>query len=114
MSGTNPNYVAQIGPPAIMIEVFPRNECDGTQFSMFHCKRIQKTPSKVNHGYYSWPGKIESFVTTANFSALDIHYHNTPYLSALGCYTRNSLLIREVPDQSGGIDEGCNYLIFWV
>jgi len=29
-------------------------------------------------------------------------------------YTRNSLLIREVPDQRGGIDEDCNYLIYWV
>jgi len=29
-------------------------------------------------------------------------------------YTRNSLLIREVPDQREGIDEGCNYLIYWV
>jgi len=73
MLGTTPNYVAQIRPPAIIIEVFPRNESDGTQFSKFHCKKIQRTRSKVIYGYYSWPGKIEYFVTTANFSDLDIH-----------------------------------------
>jgi len=28
--------------------------------------------------------------------------------------TRNSLVISEVPDQRGGFNEGCNYLIYWV
>ena len=31
--GTNLDYLARIGPPAIMLEGFPRNECDGTRFS---------------------------------------------------------------------------------
>jgi len=73
MLGTTPNYVDQIGPLVIIIDVFPRNESDGTQFAKFHCKRIQRTPSKVICGYYSWPGKIESFVTTANVSAANFH-----------------------------------------
>jgi len=34
------DYLTKIGPPAIIIEVYSRNENDGTQFSNFHCKRI--------------------------------------------------------------------------
>jgi len=30
--------LAQIGLPAIIIEVFPRDESDGAQFSKFHSK----------------------------------------------------------------------------
>jgi len=62
----------QIGPPAIIIEVFPRNESDGTRFSLqknYH----QMVKRLVIYGYYSWPGEIESFATAANLSALDIH-----------------------------------------
>jgi len=55
--GTTLDYLAQIGPPAIIIEVFPRNESDGTRFSKFHCKRIPSN-GEVAGGQYSWPGKI--------------------------------------------------------
>jgi len=34
----NLDYFAQIGPPAIIIEVFPRNESDGTRFLSFTAK----------------------------------------------------------------------------
>ena len=40
MLGTTLDYLAHLGPPAIIIEVFPRNETDETQFSKFHFKRI--------------------------------------------------------------------------
>jgi len=33
----------------------------------------QMVKRQVIHGYHAWPGKIESFAATANFSALDIH-----------------------------------------
>ena len=52
---------------------FPRKRKWWDTVSKFHCKSIQRTPSKVIRGYYSWSANIESFVTTANFSALDIH-----------------------------------------
>jgi len=47
MLETTLEYLAQIfeiGPPAVIIEVFPRNESDGTRFFKFHYKRI---PSKA-------------------------------------------------------------------
>jgi len=43
----------------------------------------QMVKRQVIHGYYSWPGKKESFATSAKFSALDIHLRSTKYLSSL-------------------------------
>jgi len=40
MLETNPDYLVQIKPPAITIQVFPINEIDGTWFSRFYCKGI--------------------------------------------------------------------------
>jgi len=37
---TNLDYLARIELPANIIEVFPRNESNGTWFSKFHGKRI--------------------------------------------------------------------------
>jgi len=51
MLGTNLDYLAQLGPPPIIIEVFPRSETDGTRFSKFHCKRI---PSDGEAVVYPW------------------------------------------------------------
>jgi len=72
--GTTLDYLAQIGPPAITTEVFPRNESDRTRFSV----SLQKITTKWWSGRSSMaiiPGleKYNFFVTTANFSALDIH-----------------------------------------
>jgi len=49
MLETNPDYLAQIQPPAIRIEVFPINEIDGTWFSTFHCKGILPEGEAVGH-----------------------------------------------------------------
>jgi len=51
MLGTNLDYLARIGPPVIIIEVFTRNESDGTRFSKFHCKRIPPNREAVS---YPW------------------------------------------------------------
>jgi len=41
MLRTTLDCLAQIGPPAIVsIDVFPRNDSDGTRFSKFHSKRM--------------------------------------------------------------------------
>jgi len=55
---------------------------------------------------------MESFSTTSNFLALDMHYSTALNTSPL-CwyYTRTSVLVKEVPGQRGGINEGCNSLI---
>ena len=42
MLGTILDYVAQIGPPATIIEVFPRNESYGTQFLSFTAKAYKE------------------------------------------------------------------------
>ena len=47
--GTNLDYLAQIGPSVITMEVFPRNESDGTRFFKFHCKRIPPNGEAVGH-----------------------------------------------------------------
>jgi len=49
MLGTTLDYLAQIGPPAIAIDVFPRNESDRTRFSKFHGKRITPNGEVAGH-----------------------------------------------------------------
>jgi len=49
MVGTNLDYLARRRRPAIIIEVFPRNESDETRFSKFHSKRIQQNSEAVCH-----------------------------------------------------------------
>jgi len=44
----NLDYLAQIGPPAIIL-VFARNESDGTRFLKFRCKRITPNGEVVGH-----------------------------------------------------------------
>jgi len=85
----------------------PQNESDGTQFSKFHCKRIQKTPSKAIHGYYSWPGKIESFVTTV-LQTFQL------WISTSTAFNTSPLWRYCTRSSRGGIDEGCNYVIYWI
>jgi len=51
------DYLAQIGPPAIIIEVFPRNKGGGTRFAMIHCKRRPPNGEAVGHPcliYLAW------------------------------------------------------------
>ena len=41
---------SRIGPPEIILEVFPRNESNGTRpFSKFHCKRVPQNIEAVGH-----------------------------------------------------------------
>jgi len=46
---TNLHYVARTELPANIMEVFPRNESDGTQLSKFHGKRIPPNVEAVGH-----------------------------------------------------------------
>jgi len=46
---TNLDYLAWIELPANIIEVFPRNESDGTRFSKFQGKRIPPNVEAVGH-----------------------------------------------------------------
>jgi len=46
---TNLDYLARIKLPANIIEIFPRNESDGTRFSKFHGKRIPPNVEEVGH-----------------------------------------------------------------
>ena len=81
---TTLDYLAQIGPPAITIEVFPRNESDRTRFSKFHCKRLQPNGEAVGHPwllFLAWKNNFCCF--HCNFSALDIPaQHSIPLVSA--------------------------------
>jgi len=49
MLGNTLDYLDQIGPPAITIEVLPRNESDRTQFSEFHCKILPSNGEAVGY-----------------------------------------------------------------
>jgi len=49
MLETNPDYLVQIEPPAITIQVFPTNEINGTCFSTFHCKGKLPKGETVGH-----------------------------------------------------------------
>ena len=84
MLGTTLDYLGQIGPPAITIQVFPRNESGMTRFFKFHCKRLPQNGEAVGHPwllFLAWKNII--FATTARFSTLDIHWHSTQHLSSL-------------------------------
>ena len=47
--GTTLNYLIEIGPPAIKIEIFHRNERDRARYSKFHCKRLPPNGEAVGH-----------------------------------------------------------------
>jgi len=49
MLQTNLDYLVQIEPPAITIQVFTINEIGGTWFSTFHCKGILPKGEAVGH-----------------------------------------------------------------
>ena len=40
MHRNDKDYLSQAGSPTITTEVFPENECDESQLSKFHCKRV--------------------------------------------------------------------------
>jgi len=49
MLETNPDYLVQIEPPGITIQVSPINEIDGTWFDTVHCKGILPKGEAVGH-----------------------------------------------------------------
>jgi len=58
------DYLAWIELPANIIEVFPRNESDGTRFSKFHGKRIPPNVEAVGHQWITlqaWKNGIFSY-----------------------------------------------------
>jgi len=83
--GTTLNYLAQIGPPAIIIEVFLRNESDGTRFSKFHCKRIPSNREAVGHPlllFLAWKSIIFCYYCKLFSSGYPLVQHSIPLLSA--------------------------------
>ena len=84
MLGTTLDYLAQIEPHTVTLEVFPRNESDGTRFSKFHCKRI---PSNGAAGHprpilLSCKNKIFCFYCKVFGSGYPLSQHSIPLLSA--------------------------------
>jgi len=76
----------------------------GHRFLSFTAKEYhQMVKRQVIHGYYSWPGKMESFATISKFSTLDIYYHSTQYLSSL------QVLPSGPPSHQGGAWPGRRY-----
>jgi len=56
-------YLAQLRPPAIIIQVLPRNETDGTRFSKFY-KRIPSDGEAVGYPwllFLAWKNGIFCF-----------------------------------------------------
>ena len=82
---TNLDYVAQTGPLAIIIEVFPTNRSDGTCSFKFHCKRIPPNAEGTGrpwliflpckHGIFCYKCKLLS-------SGHTLAQHSIPLLSA--------------------------------
>jgi len=62
--------LARIELPTNIIEVFPRNETDGSRFSSFHAKRI---PPNVDAVGYPWLKLASGYALTQ---------HSMPLLSA--------------------------------
>jgi len=107
------DYLAEIGPPAIKI-VFPRNERDRTRFSKFHCKRLQPYGEGVGHLwllFLAWKNMFYYYFKLFSFGYPRAQ-HSIPLLCRY--YTSASLLITEVSGRRGGINVGCNSLIYWV
>jgi len=106
MLRTTLDCLAQIGPPAVIIEVFPRNKSDRTPFSKFHCKRIPSNGEAAGHPhliFLAWKNIIFCYYCRVFGSGYALTQHSIPLCRY---YTRAFLLIREVPGQEGGINEG--------
>jgi len=83
--GTNLVYSAQIGRLAITIEVFHRNESDGTRFSKFQRKRIPPDVEVVGHPwllFLAWKHEIFCYYCKLLSSGCALK-HITQYLSSL-------------------------------
>jgi len=88
--------------PAIIMEVFPRNESGGTRFSKFHCKRVPSNGEAAVHSWLAWKDRMFCYYCKSfRFWIPTITALNTSPLCRY--YTLTSLLIREVPSQKGGI-----------
>jgi len=109
MLRTTLDSLAEIGPPAIKTEVFPRNESDGTRFSKFHCKRLPPNGEAVGHPrllFLAWKNIIFCYY----FKLFSFGYPRAQHSMAL-----LSADITLVPPFWSGrylAEEGCNSLIW--
>ena len=74
-----------LGPPAIIIEVFPRNESDRTRFSEFHCKRLPPSGEAVGHLwllFLEWKNIIFCYYCKLFSSGYPLAQHSIPLVSA--------------------------------
>jgi len=79
------DYLAQIGPPAIIIEVFPRNEGEETLYSKFHCKRISSNGEEIGHPwllFLAWKNITFCYFCKHFGSGYPLAQHSIPLLSA--------------------------------
>jgi len=85
MLRTTLNYLAQIGPPAITIEAFPRNGSDMTRFSKFHCKRVLPNGEAVGHPwllFLAWKNIIFCYYCKLFSSGYPLAEHSIRVVSA--------------------------------
>ena len=85
MSGNALDYLAQIGPPAITIEIFPRNASDRARFSKFHCKRLQPYGEAIGHLwllFLVWKNTIFWYYCKLFSSGYPLAQHSISLLSA--------------------------------
>ena len=85
MLGTTLDHLAQIGPLAISIEVFPRNEGDSTRFSTFHCKRLPPNGEAVGHPwllFLAWKNKFFCCYCKLFSSGHPLAQHSIPLIFA--------------------------------
>jgi len=79
------DYLAQIGAPAIIIEVFPRNESDETWFSKIHCRRIPSNGETAGHPWLillAWKNTIFCYYCQVFGSGYPLSQHSIPLHSA--------------------------------
>ena len=85
MLGTTLDYLGWIGPPAITIEVFLRNESDRTRFSKFQCKRLPRNGEEVGPPrllFLAWKNVIFCYYCKLFSSGYPLAQHSIPIVSA--------------------------------
>jgi len=127
MLRTTLDYLDQTGPPAIIIEVFPRNESDGTPLSKFHCKRIPSNGEAAGHPWLlllAWKNGIFCYYFKVFDSGYLLSQHSIPLLSAgttLGppfssgrCLAREEVLMRVVILWVIGFNGAVHWNLHWT
>jgi len=79
------DYLAQIGPPAIIIEVLPRNKGEETRYCKFYGKTISSNGEAVGHPWLlllAWKHIIFCYICKLFSSGYQLAQHSIHLLSA--------------------------------